>query len=181
MDRPIGRMITRAVPKAHRGLLDMSSWGVQLVIGRLLTDAAFRQRFETSAHESLMRLYEQGIELTACEVAAFLDTDREVWSTTARQIDARLRTDRPSPLAWAAVQDLRDSLTARERQVLRGIFQGLTNKQIGFDIGVSESAVKGTLQHLFRKTRVRTRAQLVRAVVEGSLGPVTGQGQQMLT
>jgi hypothetical protein len=27
------------------------------------------------------------------------------------------------------------------------------------------------LQHLFRKTRVRTRAQLVRVVVEGSSGP----------
>jgi DNA-binding NarL/FixJ family response regulator len=159
----------------------MSSWGVQLVIGRLLTDDAFRQRFETGARESLTRLCEQGIELTDCEVAALLETDRHVWSTTARQIDSRLRTDRPSPLAWAVVQHLRDSLTTRERQVLRGIFQGLTNKQIAFDIGVSESAVKGTLQHLFRKTQVRTRAQLVRAVVEGSLGPVTGHGQHMLT
>jgi hypothetical protein len=37
-------------------------------------------------------------------------------------------------------------------------------------IGVSESAVKATLQLLFRKMRVRTRAQLVRVVIEGSPG-----------
>jgi FixJ family two-component response regulator len=42
------------------------------------------------------------------------------------------------------------------------------HKQIATDIGVSEGAVKATLQHLFRKTHVRTRAQLVRIVIEGS-------------
>jgi DNA-binding NarL/FixJ family response regulator len=152
-------------------MIRMSSWGVQLVIGKLLTDDAFRQRFEAAAHESITRLREQGIELTDAEVAALLETDRQLWSTTAPQIDARLRATRPSGTAFATVQRMRICLTTRERQVLRGIFQGQTNKQIGFEIGVSESAVKGTLQHLFRKTRVRTRAQLVRAVVEGSSGP----------
>ena len=47
---------------------------------------------------------------------------------------------------------------------------GLSNKQIAAGAGVSESAVKATLQQLFRKARVRTRAQLVRITVEGSLG-----------
>src|SRR5215472_6083163 len=35
-------------------------------------------------------------------------------------------------------------LTEREQQVLRGIFEGLTNKEIAAQIGVSESAVKAT-------------------------------------
>jgi DNA-binding NarL/FixJ family response regulator len=152
----------------------MSSWGVQLVIGRLLTDDASRLCFEADANEALTRLREQGIELTDDEVAALLETDRQVWSTMARQIDARLRATQPPDAACPTVALLRDCLTARERQVLRGIFQGHTNKQIGLDIGVSESAVKGTLQHLFRKTRVRTRAQLVRVVVEGASGPSAG-------
>jgi DNA-binding NarL/FixJ family response regulator len=46
----------------------------------------------------------------------------------------------------------------------------LTNQEIGARVGVSESAVKATLQQLFRKAHVRTRAQLVRIAVEGSLG-----------
>jgi DNA-binding NarL/FixJ family response regulator len=67
-------------------------------------------------------------------------------------------------------QSTRQFLTGREQEVLRGIFEGLTNKEIGAQIGVSESAVKATLQQLFQKTRVRTRSQLVRIALETSLG-----------
>ncbi len=62
-------------------------------------------------------------------------------------------------------------LTEREQQVLRGIFEGLTNKEIGAQLGVTDGAVKATLQQLFQKTGVRTRSQLVRIALEGSLGP----------
>jgi DNA-binding NarL/FixJ family response regulator len=62
----------------------------------------------------------------------------------------------------------RKSLTTRERQVLEGIFEGLTNKEIAGRIGVSESAIKATLQQLFEKLNVRTRSQLVRVALEGS-------------
>jgi DNA-binding NarL/FixJ family response regulator len=68
-------------------------------------------------------------------------------------------------------QSLQKQLTERQERVLRGVFDGLTNKEIGAHLGVSESAVKATLQQLFRRTRVRTRVQLVRIMVEGSLGP----------
>lgn len=67
-------------------------------------------------------------------------------------------------------QNFRKLLTDREQQVLRGLFEGLTNKEIGAQLGVSESAVKATLQQLFQKARVRTRSQLVRIAIEGSLG-----------
>jgi DNA-binding NarL/FixJ family response regulator len=56
--------------------------------------------------------------------------------------------------------------TEREQQVLHGIFEGLANKEIGAKLGVSESAVKATLQQLFQKTGVRTRSQLVRVALE---------------
>jgi two-component system, NarL family, nitrate/nitrite response regulator NarL len=60
----------------------------------------------------------------------------------------------------------RVGLTAREREVLRGIFDGLANKEIASRLEVSESAVKAALQQLFHKTGVRTRSQLVRIVLE---------------
>jgi DNA-binding NarL/FixJ family response regulator len=62
-------------------------------------------------------------------------------------------------------------LTEREQQVLHGIFEGLTNKEIGAQLGVTDGAVKATLQQLFQKTGVRTRSRLVRIALEGSLGP----------
>ena len=54
--------------------------------------------------------------------------------------------------------------------MLQGLFEGLTNKGIAAQPGVSESAVKATLQQLFQKTHVRTRSQLVRIALEASLG-----------
>ena len=63
------------------------------------------------------------------------------------------------------------SLTKREQVVLRGVLDGYTNKKIGCHVGVSESAIKATLQQLFDKAGVRTRSQLVRAVLDGTLSP----------
>lgn len=69
--------------------------------------------------------------------------------------------------AQAAGGDLRERpLTARERSVLRGVFEGLGNKEISTRLGISESTVKSVLQHLFEKTAVRTRGQLVRVAME---------------
>jgi DNA-binding NarL/FixJ family response regulator len=150
----------------------MSPWGVQLVIGKLVTDEAFRQHFDADAREALATLCEQGIELSARDVAAFVETDPHVWACTAKRLDPHLMSPATAKMTRPRNGDQRRVLTERESQVLHGIFEGRTNKQIGVDIGVSESAVKATLQHLFRKTRVRTRAQLVRAVVEGSLASV---------
>ena len=56
--------------------------------------------------------------------------------------------------------------TARERDVMRLLLEGCSNKEIGAELGVSESAVKASLQQLFAKTGVRTRSQLVRVALE---------------
>jgi two-component system, NarL family, nitrate/nitrite response regulator NarL len=63
----------------------------------------------------------------------------------------------------------RNGLTDREEKVLLGILGGLTNRKIGDNIGVPESAVKGIVQRLFRKAGVRKRGQLVRVALESSL------------
>ena len=57
-------------------------------------------------------------------------------------------------------------LTQREQAVLKGVFEGLTNKEIGARLTISESSVKAVLQQLFEKTGVRTRSQLVRIALE---------------
>lgn len=58
------------------------------------------------------------------------------------------------------------SLTERERTVLQGVFEGLTNKEIAAQLQVSEGAIKAVMQQLFDKTGVRTRSQLVRIALE---------------
>jgi DNA-binding NarL/FixJ family response regulator len=65
-----------------------------------------------------------------------------------------------------------DHLTPREQKVLRCVFEGLSNKEMAHQLGVSQSSVKATLQHLFDKMGVRTRGQLVRIAIERSLETV---------
>ncbi len=57
-------------------------------------------------------------------------------------------------------------LTSRQSEVLRGILDGLTNKEIAWNLKVSESSVKAVIQELFHKAGVRTRSQLVRIAIE---------------
>ena len=57
-------------------------------------------------------------------------------------------------------------ITSRQSEVLRGILDGLTNKEIAWNLKVSESSVKAVIQELFNKAGVRTRSQLVRIAIE---------------
>lgn len=60
-------------------------------------------------------------------------------------------------------------LTPRESQVLRGILEGLGNKEIGARLDLTESAVKAVVQKLFEKIGVRSRSQLVRFAIEAQV------------
>lgn len=57
-------------------------------------------------------------------------------------------------------------LTTRQSEVLRGILDGLANKEIAWKLKTSESSVKAAIQELFHKAGVRTRSQLVRVAIE---------------
>jgi two-component system nitrate/nitrite response regulator NarL len=56
--------------------------------------------------------------------------------------------------------------TERDLKILRFVVEGLANKEIAAELGISESAAKASLQQLFAKTGVRTRSQLVRVALE---------------
>jgi DNA-binding NarL/FixJ family response regulator len=65
-------------------------------------------------------------------------------------------------------------LQEQEQKVLLGILDGLTNKNIGIRLGISEGYVKWIVQRLFAMAGVRKRSQLVRLAIEGSGGKISG-------
>lgn len=87
--------------------------------------------------------------------------DGEVWLDPAVT-----RTIIAAATGNAAAPTRAQGLTQREQSVLKGVFEGLTNKEIGARLAISESSVKAVLQQLFEKTGVRTRSQLVRIALE---------------
>jgi DNA-binding NarL/FixJ family response regulator len=60
-------------------------------------------------------------------------------------------------------------LTAREREVLLGIAQGRTNKEIAGELGISHRTVETHRESLMRKLGIRTVAGLTRVALEAGL------------
>jgi DNA-binding NarL/FixJ family response regulator len=76
-------------------------------------------------------------------------------------VDPTLLPDQPESAEAQAIR----ALAAREREVLLGVFEGLTNKEIGAGLRISEESVKASVQQLFAKLGVRTRVQLARRMM----------------
>ena len=79
---------------------------------------------------------------------------------------ATLPSTGPNATRTSATNENIRALTDRQRQVLRFILDGLSNKEIAAKLQVSESSVKASIQELFLKAGVRTRSQLVRVAIE---------------
>ncbi len=65
----------------------------------------------------------------------------------------------------AEMRDLRDSyasLTLRERQVMALVVSGLLNKQVGFELGISEITVKAHRGQVMHKMKADSLADLVK-------------------
>jgi two-component system nitrate/nitrite response regulator NarL len=76
----------------------------------------------------------------------------------------------PAPLepVASAVSAL-DSLSGRERDILRGIARGASNKEIARELGIAEATVKIHVQGVLRKLNVSSRVQAAVVAVENGL------------
>ena len=72
-------------------------------------------------------------------------------SRTALRVDSELR----------ALKDFYDSLTQREREVMALVVSGLLNKQVGFELGISEITVKAHRGQVMRKMKADSLPDLV--------------------
>jgi len=64
---------------------------IEILIGRLITDEAFRSAFRTDATATLSRFVESGYDLTRVEIAALAATPAQVWEALAGHVDPRLQ------------------------------------------------------------------------------------------
>src|SRR5580658_6919743 len=81
----------------------------------------------------------------------------------------------------AETQDLRDryaSLTPREQQVMKLVVDGLLNKQVGGELGISEITVKAHRGKVMQKMRADSLPDLVK--MASKLGMTTSKASQKL-
>jgi FixJ family two-component response regulator len=88
-------------------------------------------------------------------------------------IQQALENDRKARSARAEIRKLRERfalLTPRERQVMGLVVSGRLNKQIAYELGLSERTVKLHRGQIMRKMRAESLADLVKQA--GRLGPL---------
>lgn len=76
--------------------MTMAQKYVQFIIGRILTDEELRANFLERPLATLASLRDAGFELTSTEIDALARTDRRLWQSGARWLDARLQRCRLS-------------------------------------------------------------------------------------
>jgi DNA-binding NarL/FixJ family response regulator len=79
----------------------------------------------------------------------------------AGKVVAQFASGRTLPAALASVQDEYDGLTERELQILQLVGKGLTNKEIGKQLYISDRTVQAHLSNIFSKLGVNSRTEAV--------------------
>jgi DNA-binding CsgD family transcriptional regulator len=65
-------------------------------------------------------------------------------------------------------------LSARERDIVRMILKGMSNREIEQELYISSHTVKNHIYHVFQKTRARSRSHLVSMILHNTGDPANG-------
>lgn len=96
----------------------------------------------------------------------------EAWidrSTMARVLTEMLRPEGPEGVEFK--HDTMNSLTQREKEVVSNVARGLSNKQIGIALSISEITVRHHLTSIFSKLKVSDRYELTLYALKNSVLP----------
>ena len=80
-------------------------------------------------------------------------------SYVSPDLAARLLVEMRESDSDAVMRDPLSELTAREEQILKGVSRGLSNKEIGLELGLQEKTVKHYMTNILQKLQVRNRVE----------------------
>ena len=91
--------------------------------------------------------------------------------SAVRQAIEHSRTTLDHEVAIRGLRDRDTSLSRREREVMALVVSGLLNKQVGFELGISETTVKAHRGQVMRKMKAGSLANLVKIAEKLHVSP----------
>lgn len=134
----------------------------QKVDKKQVTVLMLTNKLDDDALHLARRIGASGITSTLVDLAELSEVTRKVLKGHICWPDAQRlkRSERRSSLG-RSLNSESPALTERQTQVLKHVRVGRSNKQIGYDMNISESTVKSHISEILRKFAVTTRTQLV--------------------
>jgi DNA-binding NarL/FixJ family response regulator len=159
-------LIDWPAPRRGRGLAALRRYASLAPRVLVLVDEPTDGLAETVMRHRLRGFLLKNSSPQECQRAITRVHEGEIWVPRAMLAAAvtGLVDERAARLTVDAARDAaRNRYTLRERQIVGLVRQGMTNKQIGLELGIAEDTVKKHLQNVYDKAGVRRRSLLALA------------------
>ena len=114
-------------------------------------------------------LHQHGLEVSTFRVAHVVDAEGELEYFLGSQVELPQDAPGPSASRHDKAVKLVNALTPRQREVLEHMAMGKLNKQIAYDLGLSEQTVKMQRAALLDRLGAATTADAIRIAVEANI------------
>jgi len=159
---------THSFNQLYRGLADVAAQTPVIVLAEQVSLSLVRKVLEIGGRGIIPTDFDPEL----FRLALFLTLRGETFFPSAAWLPTLKMSVDCDPIGSVSAQD-RPSITWREREILNQLFQGISNKLIAYNLGITEATVKMHMSNLSRKLEAQNRTQLlVNAMKFGFVAPM---------
>jgi DNA-binding NarL/FixJ family response regulator len=159
---------TNAFNRLYRLLSDVTSQNAVVVIAEQISLILVRKVLEIGGRGIIPTDFDPDL----FRMALFMALRGETFFPSSAWLPT-LRMSTDCDLIGTPESEDRPPITWREREILNQLFQGISNKLIAYNLGITEATVKMHMSNLSRKLDAQNRTQLlVNAMKRGFVAPL---------